>query len=63
MLYCTFVLYFRCRGCSDQHGQWIPFTVVIVTYFVYALWFEYIKTVQYALVIYYMDCMMLKSKN
>jgi pyruvate-formate lyase-activating enzyme len=22
---------FRCRGCNDQHDQWIPFTVVIVT--------------------------------
>ena len=31
MLQCTFVLLFRCRGCSDQFGQWIPFTGIIVT--------------------------------
>jgi hypothetical protein len=30
-LHSTFVLLFRYLGCSDQIGQWIPFTVVIVT--------------------------------
>jgi hypothetical protein len=32
MLHSTFVLQFRYWRCSDQIGQWIPFTVVIVTY-------------------------------
>jgi hypothetical protein len=44
MLHCTFVLHFRCRRCSDQHGQWIPFTVVIVTYFEQGI--TYLKSLQ-----------------
>jgi hypothetical protein len=31
MLHSTFVLLFRYWRCSDQLGQWIPFTTVIVT--------------------------------
>jgi hypothetical protein len=31
MLHSTFVLLFRYWRCRDQIGQWIPFTVVIVT--------------------------------
>jgi hypothetical protein len=31
MLYSIVVLLFRYWRCSDQIGQWIPFTVVIVT--------------------------------
>jgi hypothetical protein len=31
MLHSTFVLLFRYWRCSDQIGQWIPFTVVIFT--------------------------------
>jgi hypothetical protein len=33
MLHCTFVLLYRCRGCSGQLDHWIPFTVVIIAYF------------------------------